>query len=164
MTSAGPGSSVSQARDAGSRVVKVFDSSFKEIKREMHISCGEAYILPSFVSNSLNLGWPLKQASRLYLASARITGVHRHSCLPISRPAFSLTSSFPADKIQGPPFSSEDSTSCRSSYQASSSQLDTVSKVKGRDSAAMPVVGLGSRKGHTGYRFHSPRLANSCLF
>lgn len=33
MTSGGPGSSVSQAREAGSRVVKVFDSSFKEIRQ-----------------------------------------------------------------------------------------------------------------------------------
>lgn len=33
MTSGGPGSSVSQAREAGSRVVKLFDSSFKEIRQ-----------------------------------------------------------------------------------------------------------------------------------
>lgn len=33
MTSGGPGSSVSQAREAGSRVVKVFDSSFKKIRQ-----------------------------------------------------------------------------------------------------------------------------------
>lgn len=33
VTSAGPGSSVSQARDAGSRVVKVFDSSFKGMRK-----------------------------------------------------------------------------------------------------------------------------------
>lgn len=31
--SAGPGSSASQARDAGSRVVNVFDSSFKEMRK-----------------------------------------------------------------------------------------------------------------------------------
>lgn len=48
MTSAGRGSSVSQARDAGSRVVKVFDSSFKEMKkgRWILISSGEAYKPP----------------------------------------------------------------------------------------------------------------------
>lgn len=43
-----------------------------------------------------------------------------------------------------PPFSSEDSTSCRSSYQASSSQLDRVPKEKGNDSAAILAVGSGS--------------------
>lgn len=40
MTSAGPGSSVSQAREAGSRVVKVFDSSFKGMKKDREgINC-----------------------------------------------------------------------------------------------------------------------------
>lgn len=72
MTSAGPGSSVSQARAAGSRVVKVFDSSFKEMKRyryslvqERHtyppVSWGLFYFLDRVLcrlhSNS-SLGWP----------------------------------------------------------------------------------------------------------
>lgn len=43
MTSAGPGSSVSQARDAGSRVVKVFDSSFKEVKKGRWILVAERH-------------------------------------------------------------------------------------------------------------------------
>lgn len=69
----GPGSSASQTREAGSRVVKLFSSSCS-------VSGGWAYV---------------------------------------------------------PPFSSEDSTSCRSSYQASSSQLDSVPKEKGSGSAAI---------------------------
>lgn len=71
----------------------------------MGISCGEAYILPRFVD--------LLKEARLKLTKLRLAieaslspplgKCQDYRCalpfLPISRPAFTLTSSFPADEI-----------------------------------------------------------------